>query len=130
MLKLIKQTWSEWKDLKTWQQVLILLPLLLLTLICGLYIFSPIKFKKLEEELLGQNKKSVNTAVKFLNKEDKKLAKEQQEIKIKRTEIKEKMIENEKEAEDIIKDIDNADGDITKLIGIHKRLNTRIRDTL
>jgi septal ring factor EnvC (AmiA/AmiB activator) len=125
MLTLIKQTWSEWKDLKIWLQVLILLPLIVLTLLGILYFFFPGKLNKLEEELLNQNRKTTNRQVKILKKEEKKLDKEQKEVKENREVVKEKIIDVEQETETLIKDIDNAGSDIDKLLSIHKRLNSR-----
>jgi len=125
MLELIKQTWSEWKSLRAWQQVLLLVPLIILSIIVILYLFFPAKINKLEEALIQKNKKTVEKHIKTIEKKEKKVDKEIKEVQEERSEIKKEIEERQNEAENLIKDIDDADGDFDSLVNLHKKLNSR-----
>ena len=127
MVQTIKKLWAKWQELKTWQQVALLLPLILLTIGILIYILFPIKSKKLDREILKHNKNAVDEHITAILEKEEKLAKKQEDHKTKRLVITEKVKEREKEAENIVKRIDAADDNIDELLSIHESLNARAR---
>jgi len=127
MVQTIKLLWNKWQSLKTWQQVLLAAPFILLTILILVYIISPIKSKTLDEEILKHNKDNVEHHVAETVKKEKKLEKEQKEIKTKRILITDKINAHEKETNEIIKEIDNADGNIDELMRLHERLSAKAK---
>jgi ABC-type transport system involved in cytochrome bd biosynthesis fused ATPase/permease subunit len=125
MVQMIKNLWNKWESLKTWQQVLLLLPFILLTTLFIFYILSPIKSKKLEKEILKHNKKVVDNHITDKLEDAKQLEVEQKKIKAERIKKQEKIEEREKDAEQIIKEINNAGDDVNRLLELHDKLRTR-----
>lgn len=127
MIETIKSLWNKWENLKTWQQVTLLLPFILLTIGILLYIFSPIKSNNLNREMLKHNKKVVDKQIDNILEKDSKLKVKQNKHKAKRLEVTKKVEKREKETEYIIKKINDADDDIVKLMLIHDSINTRAK---
>ena len=127
MVQMIKDLWTKWENIKTWQQIALILPFILLTIGFIAYILFPFKPKKLEEEILEYNKKAVDKKVEEILEEKKILANKQIKHKEKRLKIIEKVKEKENETEKIIKQIDDADDNIAKLMSIHSSINARSR---
>lgn len=128
MVQTIKQLWNKWENLKTWQQIMLILPYLLLTIGLVLYILFPIKSKKLDIEILKNNKSIVDKQIAKNIKEIDQLAIKQTKHKEKRLEVVEKVIEKEHEAELTIKKIDAADDNLVELMAIHNSLIARARE--
>lgn len=125
MVQIIKTLWNKWEALKTWQQIALVIPFVLLTSGILMYMLSPIKSKRLDKEILKHNKKATEKHVETIVKEKEESAKKQKEYKEKRLEVAKKVKEKEDEAKKIIKKINDADDNIAKLMGVHVSLNAR-----
>lgn len=125
MVQTIKDLWQDWKSLKTWQQVVFVLPYIILFILLIIYMISPIKSKKLDKEIIEHGKKASNDHLKTIEKEDKKLKKKQEKLASRRKEIERRIGDKSNEASSIIKDIERADDNLNELIDLHKRLNSR-----
>lgn len=124
----IKSLWQYWKALKTWQQVVLLLPIIVLTAGLIILILSPIKPKIISsttDDLITHNETFVNYQIASLEKEDKVIENKQKKVNKKIKKTKKEIERKEENAESIIKEIDNAGDDIDALLKLHDRLNSR-----
>jgi peptidoglycan hydrolase CwlO-like protein len=128
MVQTIKDLWNSWKTLKTWQQVLLLLPFIILTIVIILYIFSPIKSEEINKQLVKHSKKTSDDHLDTIEHQDNVIVKAQEKVRSKRRDLERKISDKEHEANNILKDIDRADDNIDQLISLHKRLNSRKRN--
>ena len=126
MVQTIKNLWNKFLNLKWWQQLLLVLPFIILTIGMIIYIFSPIKSKKFDKEILKHNEKMVDKHIEKLVEREEKLKTEQEQHKSERLKVAERIKERENEAEQISKKINNADS-IDELLSIHDELSSRVK---
>lgn len=124
MIQTIKELWNEWKELIWWKKVLLFIPLILLIIFI---IFIPIRRNEddINKEILASNKKISNKAVDTLEQQDKKLEDKQKKIKQRRKELEKKVKNRDEETKSIIDEINDADDNLSKLVDLHRRINTR-----
>ena len=122
----LKSIWNWFQSLKTWQQVVLILPIILLSAGLIFLLFSPIKPKFLkQEEIIKYSKEAIDNHLNTLEEQQKELNKKQLNNNNNIKEIEKKIKKEEKDASNTIKEIEDADDDINKLLDIHRRLNAR-----
>jgi hypothetical protein len=124
----ILDLYESWSNLVWWQKLLLILPFIIIIVLATLLLILSNR-DTADKEILKYSKDTVEKYVDSTKEKEKSLAEQQKVIKNKRIITEEKIEENVKKTESIIEEIDNADGDINKLLSIHDRLNARRRNT-
>lgn len=125
MIQTIKELWNEWKNLIWWKKVLLFIPLFLLIIFI---IFIPIRRNDdINKEILVSGKKISKKAVDTLDQQDKRLEEKQKKTEQRRKELEKKVKSRNEETKSIIDEIDDADDNLSKLVDLHRRINTRKR---
>jgi len=130
MIPILKNNWERYKDLKTWKQVLWLLPLILLVILSIVFFFvKPKSDRDKYIDAVKTNKKHVDKQIELNKVEQIELKKLDEKLEKKQVEVKKEIEKNYEKAKEVNADINDAvsNNNVNKLKRIHAKLNNKSR---